>query len=188
MKRRIIISTDDCYEGRDINEDCLMISTYSDLYDNPEIDNDSIEWSSDAWRDELDYFNDILKFEKEKFEKRYRTEVLELVLCGKMGLWNGSPVGGKLVNFKNPISMGNVDSIDVTIEDDRTIIISGHHHDGTHHMCLYFLTASAMKRAGIFNTYENSGANYFDAYDYEAIYENLNPIKLSKNNIHCSYC
>ena len=188
MEKRTIISTEECYEGRDVKEDSFFVSTYSDLFDNPDIDNDSIEWSFNAWKDELYYFNEILKFEKEKFEKRYKTEVLELVLCGKLGLWNGSPVGGKLVDFKNPISMDNVDSIDVATEEDKTIVISGHHHDGSHHMCLYFLTASAMKRAGIFNTYKNCGARCFDADDYEAIYEHLNPIKLSKDNIHYSCC
>lgn len=186
MKEKVIISTTDCYEGRNTEDDYYEAGSYDYLYDNPDIENESIEWSSDAWNNELEYFNNILKFEKDKYEKRYKTEILEVVLCGKLGFWNGSPIGGKLVSFKNPIDIGSVDSIDVTIEDDRTIFISGHHHDGSHHMCLYFLTESAMKRAGIFDTYNNAGAQYFDADDYEAIYNNLNPIKLSKNNEYCS--
>lgn len=179
---KTIISTKDCYQGFNKEEDAYEIDSYLNLSKNPNIDFETIEWAEDIWDSEKEYFNDILEFEKDKFEKRYKTEVLELVLCGRIGLWNGSPVGGKLVDFKNPISMGNVNSIDVTTEDDRTIVISGHHHDGTHNMCLYFLTASAMKRAGIFNTYQNSGAKYFDADDYEAIYAKLKPVSLSKNN------
>ena len=186
MSLKTIISTRECYEGRDINEDSYQVGSYSELYDNPEIDTDTIEWSSDIWESETDYFNNVLEFEKNKYEKRYKTEVLELVLCGKVGLWNGSCVGGKLVSFNNPISMGDVDDIEVTIEEDRTIVASGHHHDGSHHMFLYFLTESAMKKAGIFNTYEYYGADNFTADDYEAIFDKLNPVKLSKNNEHCS--
>ena len=187
MEEKIIMTTDDCYEGRDINEDCYLVDTYEALYDNEDIDNDSIQWSSQIWEECLMHFNDILEFEKSKFEKRYKTQVLELALCGKVGRWNGNVVGGKIVNFTNPVSMGEVDSIDITMEEDRTIFINGHHHDGTHSMALYFLTESSMKRAGIFSKYDNEGTKYFDYEDFEAIYNNLNPIKLSKNNEHCSF-
>lgn len=186
MSLKTIISTRECYEGKNMNEGLYEIGTFSELYDNIEIDTDTIEFSSDAWESEINFFNNVLTFEKEKFEKRYNTEVLELVLCGKVGLWNGSCVGGKLVSFDNPISMRDVEDVDVTIEEDRTIVISGHHHDGSHHMLLYFLTEGTMKKAGIFNTYEYYGADNFTANDYEAIFDKLNPVKLSKNNEYYS--
>lgn len=186
MSEKVIISTTDCYEGKDIKEDYYIISSYNDLFDNPDVDNDTIEWSSDEWNNQLDYFNTILEFEKKKYEKRYNTTILELALCGHVGTWRGNFVGGKIVNFHNPIAMENVEDIDVTIEEDRTIFINGHHHDGSHSMALYFLTENNMKKAGIWKTYDSVGSNYFDADDFEAIYNNLNPIKLSKNNEYCS--
>ena len=186
MQEKVIISTDECYEGKNIKEDYYEVGSYSDLFDNSDIDNNTIEWSSTSWDNQLEYFNDILEFEKNKYEKRYNTEVLELALCGNVGTWRGRCVGGKIVSFKNPVSMGDVDSIDVTMDIDRTIFINGHHHDGSHSMALYFLTESSMKRAGILNTYQCSGTKYFEAEDFEAIYNNLNPIKLSKNNEYCS--
>lgn len=186
MSLKTIISTRECYEGKNMNEEWYEIGPFSELYDSPEIDTDTIAFSSEAWDSEIDFFNNVLAFEKNKYEKRYKTDVLELVLCGKVGLWNGSCVGGKLVSFDNPISMGDVDDIEVTMDEDRTLVVSGHHHDGSHHMFLYFLTESSMKKAGIFNTYEYYGADNFTADDYEAIFDKLNPVKLSKNNEHCS--
>lgn len=150
------------------------------------IDSETIQRSYEGWDAETSLFNEILLFEKKKYEKRYKTEVLELALCGRLGLWNGSPIGGKMVTFSNPIGMTEVNDIDITMEEDRTIVISGHHHDGSHHMCLYFLTASAMKKAGIYAEYECSGTKYFEPEHYEAIYNKLNPVKLSKNNKHIS--
>lgn len=186
MSLKTIISTRECYEGFNNDTDCWEGGSYSELSENTEIDANTIEWSNHLWDAEKIHFNDILEFEKNKYEKRYKTEVLELVLCGRVGRWSGSPIGGKVVNFNNPLDMGNVDDIDATLEEDRTIFINGHHHDGSHHMALYFLTESAMKRAGIFGTYEYYGTDGFTADDFESIYNNLNPVKLSKNNEYCS--
>ena len=69
--------------------------------------------------------------------------------------------------------MGNVDNIEVNIEDNKTITILGHHHDGTHQMNIYFLTENKLNKIG----YELDDYRF-----YEKIYNNYSPIKLPKKN------
>lgn len=184
---RTIISTKDCYEGRNIHQGCMQTGSFNDLYDSGNIDIDSIEWSDSAWNSETDYFLDLINCERNKYEKRYKTKVLELALCGHIQLYNKNDIiDGKLVSFNNPISMGDANDIDVILDDDRNIIINGYHCNGKHSMYLYFLTESSMKRIGIFDNYDCEDNESFDTDDYKIIYNKLKPIKIPKNNKYFS--
>lgn len=172
---RKIINSKNYYQGYDEKENCYICGTYGDLYDNDNIDNNSIEWDYSSWEEEKQYFNDCIYSLKEQYEKRYHTIVEEVVLCGKVGLWNGSPVGGKNVSETSFIldNIGDVDDIEVVIEDNGTITILGYHHDGTHKMNIYFLTENKLNKIG----YELDDYRF-----YEKIYNNYSPIKLPKKN------
>lgn len=185
-RKKFLISSHECYEGYCKEEDVWEIGSYSDLMDNEDVDNDTITWSQSAWEDEVEHFTNCLKEEVSRFEKRYNTTVLEVAMCGRMGLWNGSPVGGKIIDIDSPLSM-NVDDIEVSLDEDGAICVSGHHHDGSHHMYYYFLTESSMKRAGIFSDYNQYGASSLEYEAFENIYDKLNPVKLSKKSGYFNY-
>lgn len=172
---RKIINSENYYQGYDKKEKCYIDGSYEDLYENNNVDNNSIEWGYSIWEEEKQYFNDCIYSLKKQYEKRYNTTVKEVVLCGKLGLWHSSPIGGKNVSETSFIldNMGNVDNIEVNIEDNKTITILGHHHDGTHQMNIYFLTENKLNKIG----YELDDYRF-----YEKIYNNYSPIKLPKKN------
>ena len=185
MNKKTLISTRDCYEGHDIEEDCWIINTYEGLTDDENVDAESIEWSQQAWIDEKNYFFEMLEKEVEKYEKRYHTEVVGIALLGTIGLWNGRHSGGKLYersNMENILNM-DVDDIEVTAYEDGELQIAGSHHDGTHYMSIYFITENKIKKAGLYNEYYYngiSGINYFEGIT--ALSAHLTSLKLTKRN------
>lgn len=172
---RKIINSENYYQGYDKKEECYIGGSYEDLYDNDNIDNNSIEWDYSTWEEEKKYFDNCIYSLKEQYEKRYNTTVEKIVLCGKVGLWHSSPVGGKNVTETRSIldNIGEVDNIEVIIEDNGTITILGYHHDGTHKMNIYFLTENKLNKIGY---------DLNDYRAYEKIYNTYTPIKLSKKN------
>lgn len=170
-----IINSENYFMGFDNLEKCFVCGSYNELYENENIDNFTIEWDGDSWDSEKKYFNDCIEDLKTQYEKRYHTTVEKVVLCGKLGLWNGSPVGGKNVSKTSFIldNIGDVDDIEVNIEDNGTITIVGSHHDGTHRMNIYFLTENKLNKIG----YSSDDYRF-----YEKIYNNYSPIKLPKKN------
>lgn len=170
-----IINSENYCQGYDKKEKCFVGGSYEDLYENENIDNFTIEWDYSTWEEEKQYFNNCIYSLKKQYEKRYHTIVKKVVLCGKLGLWNGSPVGGKNVSETSFIldNMGNVDDIEVNIEDNGIITILGYHHDGTHRMNIYFLTENKLNKIG----YELDDYRF-----YEKIYNTYNPVKLPKKN------
>lgn len=183
---KYLLDSSECYEGYNNLDECYCMGDYDSLQDDENIDNDTIEWSQSYWEDEKAHFNDFVLSEKKKYETRYKTEVLEIAMCGKVGRWNGSFTGGKIVDFDDILQM-NVDSITIELDDDDSILIKGHHHDGTHLMKLYFLTESNMKKSKIWSSYNYGGANGFDYLDFGKIYDNLKPLKMSKSCKHFNY-
>ncbi len=175
-----LFSSENCYKGQDKNE-IWEFGSYSELYDNPKINNDIISWCQLSWDDEMDYFKEFLNSLKDSFEKRYRTTVQELAIVGSLGRWNGRVVAGKIGNFDNPIS-GSWDDIAVKADDNGYLYIEGQHHDGTDRVYFYFLTDSSMKRAGIFGEYDMYGADGFGADEFEKIDASLNPVKIPNKN------
>jgi hypothetical protein len=177
--RKELISTQNCYEGYDKKEECYCNDSYSNLYDNADIDNSTIEWSQDMWQDEKNYFFEMLQESINQYEKRYKTDIIGIALIGSVGLWNGNPSGGKIYDIKdieNILSM-DVDDIEV-VSEDGTITIFGHHHDGSHCMNIYFITENKLRKAGLFSEYEQCGIdsiNYIEAI--EKLSNTLTPVK-----------
>lgn len=175
-----ILSSEDCYEGYDKKNEEWLGGSYGFLL---EEGCEEIEFSQDQWEQDYEYFKEFLDDAIKKFQKRFKTEVLEVVLCGKVGLWNGSPIGGAVVKDSLVFNFGDsVDSIDVVVEEDCSINIQGHHHDGTHSMGIYFVTNSVLKDTGYKGAYERDGASALDADFFEKLYEKRKPLKLEKNN------
>lgn len=176
----IIVSTEKCYDGYDKKKDEWIGGDYLSLV---YAECENIEFSQTQWESEMEYFEEFLKENVKSFEKRFNTQVLEIALCGKVGLWNHSPIGGKVVEDFNVFNLGNsVESIDVSVEDDRTITVQGHHHDGTHNMGIYFITDSVLKDTGYKGAYEREGKSSLDANFFEKLHEKRKPLKLSKND------
>ena len=185
--KKYLLNSEDCFEAHNPKEDCWVIGDYYSLSEkNSDVDSDTIQFAQYYWEDEVEHFYSFVYSEKEKYEKRYKTEIIGLALSGRVGLWDGSPVGGKIVDFNNIFQM-DVDDIDVTVEEGDIICINGHHHDGCHHMNLYFLTESNMKKSKIWKTYNYGGFGEFEGDEIEQIYDNLTPLKLPKNCKYYSY-
>lgn len=174
-----IIDMENYYIGFDDLEECFVGGSYDELYENEHIDNLTIEWDRECWDSEKKYFNDCIEDLKKQYEKRYNTTIEHIVLCGRVGLWQGSRVGGKIVEQDTYTldNMGNVDNIEVNIEDNGTITIVGSHHDNSHYMNLYFLTENKLKKVG----YDLS-----DYKTYEKIYNTCAPVRLTKKNSYYS--
>lgn len=178
---KTMILSDNCYEGYDKKTEEWVIDSYGNL---TEMGCEKIDWSDSAWEDEKDYFKEYLTKAIESHESRYGTTIKEVVLCGRMGLWNSSPIGGKVIKDLNALDLGSsIETIEVGIDEDRTVVIKGHHHDGTHNMGIYFLTDAVLKEAGYAAHYEQDGASALDYGFYEKLYEIRQPLKMSKSDL-----
>lgn len=185
--RNVIITTDYCYEGYDTVEECYVIDTYSNLSDNENIQESSIEWSSETWDDEKDYFKSFIEDEIKKKEKSSGSNVVALGQIGRVGLWNGSPTGGRVYDtdqIKKLLEM-DVDTIEVTVDENNIITIEGHHHDGTHRMNIYLITEKELKKTKILDVYEDEGIEGLnDVSIIQKIYDNLETLKLKGTNYY----
>lgn len=175
-----ILSSENYYEGMNPKTEEYLLGDYNYLEAN---NCTNIEFANYAWEDEKDYFKEFLKESIEKYERKYKTDVLEVVLCGKVGRWNGTFIGGKVIQDYDALSMGDsVESIDVIIDEDNSICIEGSHHDGTHRMGIYFITNSVLRNTGYKAYYENFGKEAFDADFFVKLYSIRKPLKLRRKN------
>lgn len=170
-----IISTLDCYEAFHIEEQSWIIG--DSFTKEAGFDMTTVQWSQSAWEDEKNYFSELLNGAISAHEKRYGTDIVHIALAGKVGLWNRTPIGGRLLKADaNPIDyIGQVDAISVVQEDDGVITINGHHHDGTHRMRVYLLSENMLNKINPNwdNDYSGLGAD-----DFKTIYETRKPLKL----------
>lgn len=107
------------------------------------IDDDDI---SEMNRDELNWY---IEKEISKYEKRYKTKIVGLLIAGKVGLWSGDKFGGKFVSPKQGVSssMGSCDVIELyKNKETNEYLLVGKHHDGTHQMKIYLVSESKAKR------------------------------------------
>lgn len=176
-----LLSSEDYYSGYNRKEEYYEVDSRDALYDNPDIDDNTIDWSQDSFNEALDYFTSFLNSLKKAYEKRYKTTVLDLALIGRAGRWSGPTLCGTVVDFDNPVPTA-WDDLSIMIDEQGYLFIRGYHHDGRDWMMFYFLTESNMRRAGVFNKYDIDGAKAFDDLDFEKIENTLNPIKVSANN------
>src|SRR5690625_5049798 len=142
-----IFDTDYYYEAYSDVEDACIAGSYSELIKKGFGENE-IEWSHHLYEDELSYFFEFLNECINEYEKRYKTAIKHVAMAGHVGRWNGSPIGGRILSVdENPIlHMGDVDKIEVRVDDDGVITLYGYHHDGTHKMNLYLLSENKLKR------------------------------------------
>lgn len=173
-----ILSTGDCQEAYNKVKDVWHIG--NDFKAEDGFDVSTIQWSQSAWEDEKRYFMDFLQSEIKQYEKRYKTNVECIALVGRVGLWNGNPVGGRMLSWdENPLEcMGRVDEVDVRVEKDGSLFISGHHHDGSHAMQIYFLSENKLNKLD--REWDACWFD-FDANHFEQIYNDFKPLKLTKS-------
>ena len=137
----------------------------------------SQDCTEEVWADVKDYFREFVTSLVTAHEKRYNSSTSYIAMAGHLGLWHGSPVGGKVINYdQNPLDcMGKVDEIDVIVGENNEIVIRGYHHDGVHHMQLYIITDAAIEKLetkGLWDTPEG----------YQHIVSTRKPVKLPKKN------
>ena len=174
-----LMSSDNCYEG--MNEkgegfvggiEYLKSKDCSDIH-----------FSKREWDEEKAFFEEFLRNSIESFEKRFKANVLEVAICGKVGLWSGTRIGGRIISNCDVFSFGSdIENYNVSIDDDRSIYIEGNHSDGVHSMGIYFITESVLRSTGYLSNYNYERVNAFDYNFFKKIYASKNPLKLSKNN------
>lgn len=167
---KVVMGTGVCYEATDYLEEGKpsIIDSYGNLVDREGVKNEEIEFSQSYWEDEKEYFASFLSEVVKNYEKRYRTTITHYALAGTLGLWNGNPVGGSFLKLnENPLEkMGNVDEVEVFIDDNGEVTILGHHHDGTHRMGIYLINEKL---------YDKLQDQDYKAFEW--IYDNRKPIK-----------
>lgn len=168
-----IMSTEQCQTAYNVEEQSWVIG--DDFTEEEGFDMSTVRWSEDAWEDEKIYFKSFLDDQIKHFEKRCRTKVKSVALVGTVGLWDRTVLSGRLLDVQqNPLErMGEVDDIDVNVLADDTIQLVGHHHDGTHVMNLYLLTARQLKELESGKPYLYSGTTF------KYMQENFKPLKLT---------
>lgn len=130
----------------------------------------------DSRREEYDFliddFNGLINSEIKKYEKRYKSKVILVLVAGRLGLWNGNPFGGKLVHPSRVLStFSSCDTIEIvknTVNGELTLL--GYHHDGTHNMKMYLISESRAERFGI-GSYSETPENI------EKWAKNIKPLK-----------
>jgi len=135
------------------------------------------QFHEDAWVASKQYFGEFVQSLVSAHEKRYNSSTSYIALAGTVSLWKGGLTGGRVLNFdQNPLDcMGEVDEIDVIVEDDGTLTIRGYHHDGVHHMHLYIITDSAIEKL--------ERKDLWDTPDgYAHIVATRKPVKLPRMN------
>lgn len=141
---------------------------------------DSDEYSEDYYiaEDEMEYVKEELNSLLDRFEKRYRTAVEEVVLAGTVGTWRGRFPGGTRIgnNFDEVFSkFSNYYRIVIRVNENNELELQLYHHDGVHYMNVYFITESRAERLGIDSVY-----SYDDYALYEKILDKLNAVKADK--------
>lgn len=171
----IVVSSTNCEEAFSPLEGYWVVG--GNLAMEPDVDQETIRWSAEAWNDEKTYFMGKIQEAIEAHENRYGTDIVKISLAGKLGLWDGNPVGGNLFNYnENPLEkMGDVDEVSVERAEDGTITILGHHHDGTHRMHVYLLSEQMLDKI---NPDWNSCYGGLDVDDFKKIYEKRKPLKI----------
>lgn len=170
---RVLLDTEHFYRG--VAEDGTEhLGSYTEL---TELGCQDITWDDTAWEDASDHFKEFVNSLVDAHEKRYNSSTSYVTLAGTVGLWNGSPIGGRVINYDhNPLyCLGNVDRKAVSVDDDGVLTISGYHHDGTHSMNLYIITDSAIEKLeakGLWDTPDG----------YAHIVSTRKPVKLPKKN------
>lgn len=168
-----IISTEQCQEAYHTESDSWVIGNA--FTESEGFDMSTVTYSESGWDDEKVYFMEYLEAQVKAYEKRFHTTVKKVAMAGSIGRWNGTFVGGKFIELSaNPLEeMGNVDGIEVQVNEEDLIQVSGHHHDGAHRMNLYFLTARMLRKM-------NSAGHYgHNEKSFEFIQENFKALKLT---------
>lgn len=182
----IILTSRNCYEGLDTLEDVWIIDSYGNLASNQDIDPDSIRYCSDAWDDEKAYFISFINNEIKLKERETGSTVVDVVMAGTVGLWNGTTIGGKTiyVGSLHKIFSFDVDEIDIAVDkSSREIIWLGYHHDGTHAMKLYLITEDELESLGLLEDYHREGESAIsDVEFYEKVLDRLYPVTLDEGN------
>lgn len=176
LKSAIVLSSDNCYEGYDKVEECWVLGDYSSLEELENVNSDTIIYSESGWSDEKEYFTSFLEKCKEAYKKKFNKPVAQMVLAGKLGLWNGSPIGGKLIDLNNsPLeAMGNCDTVELEVDSNGEVTVLGHHHDGTHRMKIYLFSH---------NLYRGMVKEFGEGSElFEHIHENMDEHMLNAND------
>lgn len=167
---KAVMGTEFCYEATDYLQDGepTISGSFSDLSDTEGVKESEISYSESYWECEKEYFAEFLQEVVRSYEKRYRTKITHFALAGKVGIWNGSPIGGCFLKVnENPLEkMGNVDDIEVYVDDNGEMTILGHHHDGSHRMGIYLINEKL---------YDQLEEQDYKAFEW--IYDNRKPIK-----------
>lgn len=120
----------------------------------------------------IEEFEQVINDVIADYEKSYKTEVVAILVGGRVGTWQGKTEGGKIINPPFMISdvYSNVDAITIQADvDTKEIYLLGHHHDNTHEMQIELLTQNKVER--LFPSYHLEGN---DAGSYEEIVKALN--------------
>lgn len=169
--KKIIFNTEWYYEGWNKKEEEYISGSISELLDNPDVPDKSIQWDDSAFKEDKSHFMELLN----KAMDDSTLDVERIGIVGRVGLWNANPVGGRIIEcHQNPLDyMGNVDRVEVELDREGVVTICGHHHDGVHRMNLFLLDEEDLRELA--PAYWHTGEQ--SPLDMEAIWEGLDPLK-----------
>ena len=174
---KILLSTEFSYEGYSENEESWVIGTYAELSEMEDVKENSIEWNSNNWYDEVSYFTEYLEFEIDRKSKETGSELVLVALAGSVGVWKGKFTGGKFIENVNKILEMDVDDIEVKCGGiGEPIEVCGYHHDGTHYFNIYLVTLKEIEQLGLKEDYEEN--NLDELKTLTRFVKELEPLKL----------
>ena len=167
--KKTIINTEWCCEGWNKKEEEYISGSICELLDNPDVSHESIRWDDSALEENKSYFMELLN------EAISDSGVERIGIVGRVGLWNATPIGGRIIEcHQNPLDyMGNVDRVEVELDREGVVTICGYHHDGVHRMNLFLLDEEDLRELA--PAYWHTGEQ--SPLDMEAIWEGLDPLK-----------
>lgn len=147
MSEKFFISSEDCFVGETKNGQ-VKVGFSLDLYSDPNIISDSIEFDKLLWTEEKGKLTKVLNVAIACYQKKYRVMVSNIAIIGDVFQKGKHFIFGKLINAtENPLDyIEDFSYINVHLDEDE-IEIKFKSIDGSDgNLKLYLMTTSKTKR------------------------------------------
>lgn len=175
LKKNFELIGDNNYMGYNPELDDFEYGTYEELIEHQCT---NISFDLEEYESDIDNFMDYLQKMVKRYEKREKTDVLEVVFCGNFNTWNKHCYAGRVVDINDSNTLFSPDcSTTAYVEKDTNeIIVKFAHHDDTHYMNLYFITEPVLKELKCKDDYDYFGTDAFDGVFFNNLHKTQSPL------------